>query len=260
MREVWEWMKTITDCSSRRSVPLGAMCEGQQPVISLQDSSQQHPPTYPHESSPARDSYTAPSKVSGPNGVSEWLLKPSAWKLGHYIQCTLNLSLGQGKAWAVEDILHQSSHKGITSWYAERLQACCQFPPLLRDWWNCSYIWLSAVASFFNPNKVCSFLSPIVRSSSRSAMLHHCILLYFFYIFIFLPIHTIIQLARHHFVATNASEWPIWPGSFLSFYFIFLTSNLLHFALKTAALKDDILNISIQNSKCTYAPSQIIED
>ncbi|KAI3355419.1 hypothetical protein L3Q82_018260, partial [Scortum barcoo] len=143
MRVVWEGMKTITGCSSKRGAPI----EGDvgranqlnqffnrfdhpnpftplitaaptlllpQAVTSNKEDTSPPPPLTPSMTITAAQvcgelRRLRPSKAAGPDGVSPRLLKACARELGHPLQRIFNLSLGQGRVPpAVEDILHHS--------------------------------------------------------------------------------------------------------------------------------------------------------
>ncbi|KAI3377622.1 hypothetical protein L3Q82_008781 [Scortum barcoo] len=131
MREVWEGMKTITGCSSKRGAPI----EGDvgranqlnqffnrfdhpnpftplitaaptlllpQAVTSKEEDTSPPPPLTPSMTITAAQvcgelRRLRPSKAAGPDGVSPRLLKACARELGHPLQRIFNLSLGQGR-------------------------------------------------------------------------------------------------------------------------------------------------------------------
>ncbi|KAI3359708.1 hypothetical protein L3Q82_013804 [Scortum barcoo] len=131
MRVVWEGMKTITGCSSKRGAPI----EGDvgranqlnqffnrfdhpnpftplitaaptlllpQAVTSKKEDTSPPPPLTPSMTITAAQvcgelRRLRPSKAAGPDGVSPRLLKACARELGHPLQRIFNLSLGQGR-------------------------------------------------------------------------------------------------------------------------------------------------------------------
>ncbi|KAI3355422.1 hypothetical protein L3Q82_018263 [Scortum barcoo] len=110
MRVVWEGMKTITGCSSKRGAPIeGDVGRANQlnhssltAVTSNKEDTSPPPPLTPSMTITAAQvcgelRRLRPSKAAGPDGVSPRLLKACARELGHPLQRIFNLSLGQGR-------------------------------------------------------------------------------------------------------------------------------------------------------------------
>ena len=127
MREVWEGMRTITGCTSKRRPPIeGEVGKANQLNQFFNRFDQPIPSTPPNTAAPTHllpqattttvedtiplqpPTITAaqvygelrrlrPNKAAGPDGVSPRLLKACARELGHPLQRIFNLSLGQGR-------------------------------------------------------------------------------------------------------------------------------------------------------------------
>lgn len=127
MREVWEGMKIITGCSTKRGPPTeGDVGRANQLNNFFNRFDQPHPftplhtaaPTLPQDIPNTEDDTSPPpitpttitaaqvcgalkrlrpNKAAGPDGVSPRLLKACAKELGHPLQRIFNLSLGEGR-------------------------------------------------------------------------------------------------------------------------------------------------------------------